>query len=437
MRQAPRQMRSSRVPNTMAVRLLLAILAALVAVPATADAAWKAPCRPGAAGSPTCTWWNARVTFVEDGDTIRAEIAGGGLRDIRFTGINAMELKVYSHTASRRRGDCHGVAATALVDRAITRSRGRVRLAAQSPSSASGRRLRRSVWVQRAGRWVDLAALELAAGQALWLPNGVEYAHNREYAVLAARAAAAQRNLYDPDSCGAGPDADVPLRVSVNWDADGNDERDLNGEWVDVRNLGVRDVDLSRWFVRDSWLRRDPGRREPGHVFAPGTILPAGRTLRLRIGCGPDSALEQHWCQRGSVFENVTGAPRDLGDGAYLFDPDGDLRASFIYPCPAACTDSAAGRVRVIAHPGRPESMTVVNTSDAPVDLSDHVLKYRNRGKAGQYVFAKNLDGVLGPGRSLRWTPDSDRFADGGGVVELRTLDDLLTACVSWGFGRC
>ncbi len=416
------------------LRLALTFLAAAVLLPATAHAAWRAPCTPG---GPTCTWWNAKVNLVADGDTVRADIHGVGRRDVRFTGINAMELSVYSHTASRRRGDCHGVAATNFVDRLIKGAKGRIRLAAQDPASASGHRLRRSVWVKQGGRYVDVAALELAAGHALWLPNGVEFAHNREYARLAAQAIAAQRALYDPDSCAAGPDDDVPLGVSVNWDADSNDEANLNGEWVDVRNRGTRDVDLSGWFVRDSWLRRDAGRREPGHVFAPGTVVPAGQSLRLRSGCGSDSALAQHWCQRGSVFENVTGAPRNLGDGAYLFDPDGDLRASFLYPCVAGCTDPAAGRVRVVAHPNRPEAMTVVNTSDAPVDLSDHVLKLRNRGRAGQYVISHQLDGVLAPGDEVRWAPDGNRFADAGGVVELRTLDDQLTGCVSWGWGRC
>ena len=192
---------------------------------------------------------------------MRAKVHGVGTRDIRFTGINAMELRVYSRKASRRRGDCHGVAATNLIERPIKRAHGRVRLAAQSPASASGHRIRRSVWVKSGGRLVDLAALQLKQGQALWLPNGVEYAHNREYATLAARAAAAQRNLYDPDSCGVGPDEDVPLRITANWDADSNDERNLNGEWVDVRNLGAPAREPRR-LVRPR-LVPAPGRRAP------------------------------------------------------------------------------------------------------------------------------------------------------------------------------
>lgn len=421
-------------------RFLLLLLLASLVLPAAADAAWRAPCTPGAPDGPTCTWWSAEVTFVADGDTVRATIAGAGSRLVRLTGINAPELRVYSRSPGRRRGDCHAVSSTRLIEKPIKRAKGSVRLSAQRAGSVSGRRLRRSVWVRSGGRWTDLSALSLERGGSLWLPNGAEYARNRVHATLAGGSAAARRGIYDPDACRRGPDDDVPLRITANWDADSNDERNLNGEWVDVRNLGSRPLDLSGWFVRDSSLRRGggpPTRRRPGRVFPSGTVVPPGRAVRVRIGCGSDTVLEQHWCQDGSVFENVTDRPRNLGDGAYLFDPDGDLRASFIYPCLTGCTDPAAGRVRLVAQPRRPEAMSVVNISDAPVDLTGHVLKYRTRGRARSYVFSKDLDTVLEPGRSVRWTPESDRFADGGGVVELRTLDDVLTDCVSWGFGRC
>src|SRR3954447_12289392 len=111
---------------------LVALTAALLAVTAApARAAWRAPCQPGTK-APLCTWWNARTTFVADGDTIRVRISGtSGISTIRFIGINAMELHRYSSKASRRRGDCHGVEAANLVDRLIGRAKGRVRLSAQ------------------------------------------------------------------------------------------------------------------------------------------------------------------------------------------------------------------------------------------------------------------------------------------------------------------
>src|SRR4051794_39193692 len=132
--------------------LLLLLAAGLVLVPAAfgapdAEAASRGPCVAGTK-APLCHFWTGKVTFVADGDTIRVDIAGDGTsveKTIRFTGINAMELQRYSKYAARRRGSCHGLEATALVERLIHRSHGVVRLAAQNPNSVTGHRLRRSV----------------------------------------------------------------------------------------------------------------------------------------------------------------------------------------------------------------------------------------------------------------------------------------------------
>ena len=419
-----------RFPSLRGVRRLLCLLVcagAALAAPATASASFKAPCLPGKAASPRCTWWNAKVTFVADGDTVRARIEGGREKTIRFTGINAMELTRYSKYPSRRRGDCHGLEATALTERAIKRSHHRIRLAAQKASSRSGFRLRRSVWVRSGGRWRDVAAMQLRAGQALWLPNADENAHDREYGALAAKAIAARRNLYDPDSCGAGPDQDLPLSLVVNWDADGNDESNLNGEWAELRNDGARPLSLKGWRFRDSALR--------SYSFPAGAAIPAHGTVRLEMGCGSSGGATFHWCQKASVFENH-------GDGGYLYDPDGDLRASFVFPCPS-CGDPAAGKVAIDVEPAGRESITVRNTSGAPVDLADHVLKLRNHGTPGQFVFGHvfGRGTVVPPGGAVTVDPaevgSGYALANNGGVVELRTLTDNQTACAAWGFGRC
>ena len=166
-----------------------------------------------------------------------------------------------------------GLEAAALVDRAIKASHGIVRLSAQDPGSRSGKRLRRSVEVRVGGRWQDLSRMELEQGLALWLPNGVEWAHNRDYDALAEEAAAAHRDLYDPGACAGAPSPDAQLAVDVNWDADGDDEHDLNGEWVDIRNLGPADVSLAGWWLRDSWLRFSSP-HVPGFLFPSYAVVP-------------------------------------------------------------------------------------------------------------------------------------------------------------------
>src|SRR4051794_9957732 len=114
--------------------LFACVLVCLAAAPALARSHY-APCLPGKAGSPTCHAWNAKVVFVDDGDTVDVKLNGRGrVYRIRMTGYNATELHRYSADASKRRGECHGVAAADTLERMIRRSHWRVRLVALHPS---------------------------------------------------------------------------------------------------------------------------------------------------------------------------------------------------------------------------------------------------------------------------------------------------------------
>ena len=438
------------------VALLAALATALGASSSAQAASFQAPCVAGTT-APSCSYWMARTTFVADGDTIRVIVDGErGEKTIRFTGINAMELWRYSENPAHRRGACMGLEATALVDRSIKASHGIVRLSAQDPGSRSGKRLRRSVEARVDGRWQDLGRLELEQGLALWLPNGTEWAHNREYNALAEQAATARRNLYDPAACAGAPSADAQLAVDVNWDADGNDEQNLNGEWVDVRNLGSTDVPLAGWWLRDSWLRPSAP-HIPGFVFPSYAVVRAGGSVRLHAGCGensPNTPDRFFWCQEDSVFENVTGKG-DVGDGGYLFDPRGNLRASMIYPCVDACSDPLQGQVQLSVHPTAPESISVTNTAAGPIDLAGHVVKLHLDGERSRFIWGYPFGpgSVLAPGETVQvhidGSPSDDtrlerhlgrgpyRLTDGGNVVSLRSLTDVVVACADWGDARC
>lgn len=419
--------------------LLLAITALLfAAIPAHAA---KGPCIPGDGSSPTCEWWNAKVTLVADGDTIDVTIPGEGKKSVRFIGINAMELTHYSHTASQRRGDCMGVPATNFIEKLIKGSKWKVRLASQHANSRSGRRIRRSVFVKSGGKWIDLAKTELDAGYALFLPNGEEFAHNLDYQKAAAQARAAGRNLWNPRACN-GPDPAAQLSMVVNWDADGNDSGNLNGEYLEIRNAGSQDVDISGWWARDSWLNWFQNKQHgtPGFKFPAGTRVPATGAIRLHVGCGNNQGIDIHWCQKTSAFENVTYDQTHIGDGGYLFDPKGSMRASFLYPCVVDCSNPAKGKVKVIPNPAG-DFIAIINTTLEPLNLTDQVIKLRNHGQAGEYVYGKVFDlGSILPALGFVnfVSTVGSGLANNGGVVELRTIDDQLTECVQWGsFGSC
>ena len=311
-----------------------------------------------------------------------------------------MEQTRYSNAVRKRRGACHALEATAVVDRYVRRARWRVRLVAQRASSRTGHRLRRQVWVRADGRWQDLSRLVLEQGLALWLPNDDEWAPNRELHELAEQARAAQKGLYDPDACRPGPDQDVPLTLWVNWDGNGN--RELDDEWVQINNPSARPVSLAGWWFRDSWLNTNRD-GVPGYAFPAGATIPAGGSIRLNVGCGTNTADEFFWCQTSTAFENASHDRRDVGDGGYLFDRDGDLRASMIYPCALSCTDALQDRVQVRVRPQAPESVAVSNVSGEPLSLAGYQLKLHHPERREVFVTAYTFgrEPVLQPGDTL------------------------------------
>jgi endonuclease YncB( thermonuclease family) len=426
---------------------------------------WTGPCVAGQK-RPICHFWKARIAYrsggkpiagVADGDTLRVDILGDGSsapKSVRITGINAMELRRYSNYPDRRRGACHAREATALIERYIERAHRIVRLGAQHASSRTGKRLYRSVAVRLGGRWRDLGRIAVESGQAIWLPNGREYAHNEEYHELGDRAAGARRGLHDPGYCGTGPSEEADIRMSVNWDADGSDDSNLNGEWVKLRNLGRTDVPLGGWRLRDSFLRSN-SRRILGFEFPSWARIRAGASVKVYAGCAQSSENELYWCQRSAVFENATYDHRHMGDGGYLFDPQGDLRASMTYPCVFRCGDPLRGVVEITSHPRAPEHVRVNNAGSAAVDLEGYVLKVSLRGSPALFTrsYAFPANSAIAAGATLRlWiqgsprnSDRSDRYwglgsyllPDGGGRISLRTFTDVVVACDAWGSVKC
>jgi len=317
---------------------LLLVLAALVGYPPVAEAARRGSCIPGA-GKSKCRVWTGKVMAVADGDTVNVRIWENGhwseRRDIRLLGLQAMELTDYSR-AHGRKGECHAVEAAERLEFLLQGrrvKRRKIRIAAfRASSKTAGRRgrLRRGIAYKSHGRWHDAGAQLMREGQALWDPNGKEWAWNARYAELGSRAASAGVGLWDTDFCGVGPRPGVPLEVKLRWDAPHSDGLHVNGEWIRIKNDDpVNALSLHGWWVRDSALRR--------FRLPRSAIVPPGGSIRVRVGKGTDNPLNFYWGQSDPVFENAKGGRRAIGDGAYLFDPQGDLRAWRMYPCRPGC----------------------------------------------------------------------------------------------------
>jgi hypothetical protein len=272
------------------------------------------------------------------------------------------------------------------------------------------------------------------------MTDTVEDAWNERYNRAEQEAARKGVGLWNPTHCGAGPSQDVPIRTWVSWDPLGNDAQNINGEWIKVENASTSTpLPLGGWWVRDSMLRR--------FTFPVGTVLAPGETATVHAGHGTRSGNEFYWGLDDPPFQNAND-PRHLGDGGYLFDPQGDLRASMVYPCVVACSDPNQGAVAVSAQPRSPESVAFRNVSGHPVDLYGYEMETES---GSSYDFGSGS--VLQPGEVLRLYVDGDPsddtrlvrhwgvnrwlFPDRGGAVRLQTFTDITLACDAWGSGSC
>ena len=420
------------------IALALVLVAGLQAAAADVATAKQGRCPAGAPGT-VCHLWDGRVTFIGDADTMSVDIWGDGTTKpvrVRLTGINAMEQTFYTNRPEERTGECHANEATARLEALVAAAKGRVRLAAQNPASRSGARMRRAVSVKIDSKRRDLSRTLAREGHALFLSNNAEWAWNRAISIYAQRAAAWRANLWNPEYCAAGPAANV--RLWVNPEPEGPDEEN---EWVKVRNLDpVKPLPLGGWWVRDSALRR--------YTFPSTAVVPPGGTVTVWTGEGIGTASDFFWGYQKGVFDRYI-KERGNGDGAYLFDPNGDLRASMQYPCRFMCDDPLKGAVRITVKYRGSEHITLRNRTSTAIDLDN----YRLESKPHAYVFEG--DSVLQPGEALRLVvrgdPDNDVhgrkywgkpgpiLGNKGDRIALMTLNYIRTGCKAWGHsaGSC
>ena len=410
--------------------VLLAAFLFFLGAPAPAGAA-RVPCLPDG-GGPSCRVWTGTVLSVNDGDTFKVDLDGDGSRrgvDVRFAGVQAMELTVHHPVPAKRRDECHGIEATARVEALVRGSGRRVRLTAQHASSRSDRRLARHVAVRRGGRWQDVGAILMAEGHTLFLSNPKESAWNLRYGELGQRAALAGRGLWNPTHCGAGPAQDVPLRIWAELEP-ARRRQPRSRRRVDQGAQRERGpLRVARRLV-DPRQHAAPLHVPAGTVLAPGPDADAAHGPRVRT-----SGLTFHWGLGITLYPN----PEDggEGDGAYLFDPQGDLRAEMTYPCLVVCEHPDTGALRLEADP-RHEAVSVRNVAGRPVDLADKVLAI-DAGSA----FPFGDGAVLAPGQALELDLAEDLgmdrpiMRDAGGIARIATFRDITLACAAWGSRRC
>lgn len=236
---------------------------------------------------------------VKDGDTISVEY-GSVVESVRLIGINAPES-----------GECFSREATAaLMDLVEGREVSLVRDVSDRDQFG---RLLRTVMVEGE----DVGARLVREGYAIAREYPPDTALAEVYAAAQSAAQAAGAGLWGTAGCTSNRD-DVDLSLYVEADAPGDDNANLNGEWLEIHNQGKEPLDLAGWTVKDESASHR-------YTFPPGVTIPGGGVLVLFTGCGEDTFGERYWCNSYSAVWN------NGGDTAFLLGPDGRTVATYGY----------------------------------------------------------------------------------------------------------
>jgi len=125
-----------------------------------------------------------------------------------------------------------------------------------------------------------------------------------------------------------------PLKItSLHADAKGDDQTNLNGEYVRICNISSERVTLKGFSLEDEYAHRvgrSINRRGSPHRYVfPDVFLEPGYTLLLLTGRGRDITrggrdLVLHWRSAHPIWNNDR-------ETAYLLDPQGNVIDSFPY----------------------------------------------------------------------------------------------------------
>ncbi|UCF10748.1 MAG: lamin tail domain-containing protein [Candidatus Bipolaricaulota bacterium] len=104
------------------------------------------------------------------------------------------------------------------------------------------------------------------------------------------------------------PEYDVQFVTPFNYNARGDDLRNLNDERVTLQNQGEETVDMTGWTLRNH-LRVT-------YTFPEGFALAPGAVVTVHSGCGDDSGSDLFWCSRREIWDNNKGSATLVsGDG--------------------------------------------------------------------------------------------------------------------------
>lgn len=297
----------TRVSTSLAV-LTVALLA--VAIPAGALGTVPA--------EPTNTSLTATITDVTDGDTVDVEYDNGSTDTVRLLGVDTPEVYVendpteYEGVPDTEAGeqclDAAGEDASAYMKDELQTGE-QVTLELDEQSDGRGDYGRLLAYIHDDGQNLNYDLIQ--TGHARVYDS--TFGQSDRFYDAESDAQTAERGLWHCRDPGSGDGLTI---TEIHADAAGNDNENLNDEYVTFENTGSETLDLSGWTVSDE--------ADHSYTFPSGASLAAGESVTLHSGSGEDTQTERYWGSSQPIWNNG-------GDTVTVTDDTGTLVTSKSY----------------------------------------------------------------------------------------------------------
>jgi micrococcal nuclease len=221
------------------------------------------------------------VVKVIDGDTIELK----NKMRIRLIGINTPEKDMYFYEEAKEFMKILVQNKQVKLERDVTNK------------DIYGRYLR---YVYLPDLFVNLEMIRCGFANAYTYPPDVKYTYKFLEAERAARENEAGLWQKSPTEV---------LNITLNYDAEGKDTENLNGEWVSIKNIGLKSLYLNGWTLKDAGT----------NIYKfKNIIIKPQETVFLYTGFGKDTNEKLYWNSDTPVWNNEH-------DTLYLRDEKGFL----------------------------------------------------------------------------------------------------------------